>query len=93
MEILKTVGDHHSCLSGRQVIVREYPDMVIEDQFTVIRRYQTKRDSEGVYYDWYEITDHSRDTDRIKRVEPIVEQNTADIAYIAIASDIDLGGK
>lgn len=85
-EILKTVGNRHSNLSGYVVIEREYPDRVIEDSFRVVRKYQSKRDSAGNIYDWYEIDNHYRDTDRFMPQKSDIQ---AQIDYIAMMADID----
>ena len=60
VDILKTVGDTHTDLKDNHSIVREYPDSKITDTFVIANHYQSKEDSEGKCYDWYEITDHYR---------------------------------
>ena len=95
VEILKTIGDVHSNLTGRQVVVREYPDQTIEDQFTIVRCYQSKVDSEGRHYDWYEIKDHFRNSDRFTyekqtQVDSSLTKQRGDIDYMAMMLDVDL---
>lgn len=65
IKILKTIGKKHSNIpNGSFQSVREYPDQTITDSCIIVDHYQTKEDSEGRCYDWYEITDHYRYTDK-----------------------------
>lgn len=95
VEILKTVGDTHSNLIGRQSVIREYTDKTYEDVFTVTRLYQTKEDIEGKCYDWYEIKDHFRTAERFtaERAESMdqeLEDHASKIDYIAMMTDVDI---
>lgn len=86
------VSEKHTDWKDCIAIERPFNDCEIRDIFTVIKRYKTATDPEGRCYDWYEIKDHSQTIDKTKSVIPDIEQNKADIAYIAIEADIDLGG-
>lgn len=65
---VKTVGDSHSDLQGFCSIMREYPDQNITDNFTVVKKIKSDEDAEGKCYDWYEIAEHYRYTDRTKSI-------------------------
>lgn len=95
VEILKTIGEEHSNLIGRQSVVREFDDRTIEDDFTIVRRYQTKTDSAGNFYDWYEIKDHFRTSERFtpKKQESMdseMVKQRGDIDYMAMMLDVEL---
>lgn len=85
-EIVKTVGDTHSNLQGRVTAKESYPDMVVEDTFTVKEKYESK-ESGGLCYDWYLITDHNRIIDRFT---PQREDLESKLDYIAMMADIEL---
>lgn len=87
IEILKTVGDEHTELSGRVTTTRKYTDRIIEDTFTVAEKYRSKDGADGKKYDWYFIKDHSRDTDWYT---PKAEDIQAQIDYIAMMADVEL---
>ena len=70
-EVLKTVGDAHTGLTGYHQLEREYPDQTITDSFRVIRKLRSAEDAEGRCYDWYEIDRHYRMTDK---TGPLAEQ-------------------
>ena len=57
-EVLKTVGDAHTGLTGYHQLEREYPDQTITDSFRVVRKLRSAEDAEGRCYDWYEIDHH-----------------------------------
>lgn len=86
-DILKTVGEHHTDLTGRHTIRREYPDRVIEDVFTVVDHYASKEDN-GQCYDWYHITEHYRDTDRFMPQKPALDETVTGIEDAMIENDI-----
>ena len=94
VETLKTIGEKHSSLSGRVTISRQYDDKSIDDVFTVIRKYASNEDAEKCY-DYYEIKDHYRDSDRFTAkkqdtMDTALEKQRGDIDYIAMMSDIEL---
>lgn len=60
VDILKTVGNEHTDLTGKHEIVRKYPDCTITDSFNVAEHFLSKEDAEGKCYDWYELADHYR---------------------------------
>lgn len=75
-EIVRTKGDRHSDLAGRQVVEREYGDRFVTDTFYVTGKYHSAEDAEGNCYDWYYISDHNRDTDRFEpQKEEMLVQN------------------
>lgn len=60
VESLKTVGKEHSELAGFNEVRREYDGSVIVDAFVVVKKYNSREDTEGNCYDWYVIDKHSR---------------------------------
>lgn len=64
LEILRTKGNEHLNSIGFQQIKQEYFDSIIFDNFYVKKKIKSKEDSEGNFYDWYEITNHSRMIDK-----------------------------
>lgn len=75
-QVLKTVGESPSNLSGNNQIQRKYSDSIITDEFKVREKYLSKVDTEGRCYDWYIIDDHSRYIDYFT---PLKEQIKTDI--------------
>ena len=63
-EVLKTVGDAHTGLTGYHQLEREYPDQTITDSFRIVRKLRSAEDAEGRCCDWYEIDHHYRMTDK-----------------------------
>lgn len=63
-EVLKTIGDTHTSLTGYHQLEREYPDQTITDSFRVVRKLRSTEDAEGRCYDWYEIDHHYRMADK-----------------------------
>ena len=60
LEILKTVGDTHSALSGFIETRREYGDgTVITDRCHIVERFHSA-EANGKCYDWYTIDQHYR---------------------------------
>lgn len=92
-EIVSTKGDHHSDLSGFCETEREYPDSIITDRFRVVERQWTAEDSAGNCYDRYEIDSHYRIIDKTKYTDKQVEQVRADMDFIAMMTDVELGGE
>jgi len=90
---VEVISDSHTDWEGFISVDRPFSDCDIRDSFEVVRRYRATTDQEGRCYDWYEIKNHSQSIDKSKKLQPATEQNTADIAYIAVMSDIDLGGE
>lgn len=64
IKILKTKGMEHSELTGFHQVEREYPDQTITDHFRAVRKFDTAEDGEGNCYDWYEIDNHYRTTEK-----------------------------
>lgn len=75
-QVLKTVGEQSSNLSGNNQIQRKFSDSIITDEFTVKEKYLSKIDVAGNHYDWYIIKDHSRYIDYFT---PLKEQIQTDI--------------
>ena len=76
-ENLKTVGIEHSNLTGRMTIVRKYNDSEINDTFEIVEKYHSD-ESDGLFYDWYIIKNHSRWEDRFSPGIVSTEQEITD---------------
>ena len=74
-ETLQTKGSNHSDLTGFHEVTRAYPDQTITDNFHVIRKIDSKEDTEGNCYDWYEIDNHYRTTEK-KNVPTVLKPET-----------------
>lgn len=75
--------------------MREYSDKTYEDDFTIVRHYQSKEDTEGKCYDWYEIKDHFRTAERFTAeraasMDQELEDHASKIDYIAMMTDVDI---
>ena len=81
-DILKTKADKHTNLSGNVEVERKYDDSIITDSFTIVNKYQSKKDKAGNCYDWYVITNHYRYIDRytpnIGKVEERLDSDISD---------------
>lgn len=77
IETLKTKGDTHTNLTGYHQVVREYPDQTITDNFFIARKLDSQEDAEGNCYDWYEITQHYRMTDKTGPLAKKIVENAA----------------
>lgn len=73
IEVLKTKGNRHSNLSGWHELERSYPDQIITDQFLVTKHLRSDKDAEGNCYDWYEISNHNRYTDKTGSIREALE--------------------
>ena len=81
-EVLKTKGQTHSNLSGYHQLERKYPDQTVTDSFRIVQLLESKEDTEGNCYDWYEIDHHYRDTDKFTaKSEALQEQIDAITPY------------
>ena len=90
MENLKTVGAEHTNYTGYTETVRECPDgTTIRDRFRIVEKYASK-EVNGTCYDWYTITEHSRDTDMTEKTKKALEQLTANIDYLSMMAGIDI---
>lgn len=90
IEVLKIKGDTHTDLTGFHQHVQEFPGEKITDNFRVVRKMDSREDSEGNCYDWYEIDRHYRTIDK---TGPLVERearNSANIDYLSMMSGIEL---
>lgn len=78
LEILKTVGDSHTDLSGFFETRREYADgTVITDRCRILDHFHSA-EQDGVYYDWYTIDSHYR------TVEPAKISQTAGLVDVLL---------
>ena len=64
VEILKTKGSAHSNLEGFHELEQKYPDQMVTDRFRIVKKLDSKEDEEKNCYDWYEIDNHYRFTDK-----------------------------
>lgn len=89
-ENLKTIGIEHSNLSGYINTVRDFFDGTkIVDRCKILKKYASK-ESNGLCYDWYIITDHYRDTDTTEKSKAQINQVIANLDYISMMSGIDI---
>lgn len=81
-DILKTKADKHTSLSGNVEVERKYDDSIITDSFTIVNKYQSKKDKAGNCYDWYVIANHYRYIDKytpnISKVEEKINGDISD---------------
>lgn len=63
-EILKIKSRDHTNLVGWHSVKRENDVEILVDNFHVIRKYNSTEDIEGNCYDWYEIDNHYRVSDK-----------------------------
>ena len=95
VEILKTKGSSHSQLSGFHSLETKYPDQVITDTFHVVGLIESKTDVEGNCYDWYQIDQHIRYTDKFtpckEGIESGISENGEAVLDIAELSDENSG--
>lgn len=74
VETLRTKGGEHTDFDGFVEVVQEYDDSTITDTFRIIRKTKSDEDSEGHYYDWYEIDRHNRIIDKTKLVSARMDE-------------------
>lgn len=79
IEVLKTIGDAHTGLTGYHQLEREYPDQTITDSFRVVCKLDSREDAEGSCYDWYEIDRHYRMTDKTGPVAERLAKTAAEM--------------
>lgn len=65
-------------MTGFHEIEQKYPDQVITDRFHIVRKTNSAEDSEGNCYDWYEIDQHYRFTDKFSPNKEEIETGIAD---------------
>ena len=91
IEILKTKGSAHSNLEGFHLLEQKYPDQIVIDRFCIVKKFDSKEDSAGNCYDWYEIKDHYRNIDYFTPVKneviPYTETKTAYIGDTEVTFD------
>ena len=91
---VKVVSDRPITMTGTYTIERKYDTSYITDTFKIVRE-TAKKEADGLYYAWYEITDHTRYEDKftpnIKLTEQeITEQELALIEAEQTITDLDL---
>jgi len=91
-ETVRTKSKQHSNLFGFQQVKQEYPDSVVFDSFRVVRKLDSKEDSAGNCYDWYQITGHYRYVDTSPRAQKAVEQVSANLDYLSMMSGVEIPG-
>lgn len=74
-------------MSGFHEIERPYDDQTITDRFRIKKFIGSKTDGEGNVYDWYEIDQHYRYTDKTVKAKADLQ---AQIDYIAMMTDVDI---
>lgn len=93
MEVLKVKSDHITGLTGYQQVIQKFPSETISDSFHVVRKLDSKTDASGNVYDWYEIDRHYRTIDRTAPLKEANEKNAANIDYLSMMMDVELGGE
>lgn len=88
-EVLKTVGDAHSALSGWVEHTEDYPDCRVYDRFRVCRKTGQAEDCSGICYDWYEIDRHYRQIDKKQAEQDICGLQDAVIELGAVIAEKD----
>lgn len=87
VDILKTVGNEHTDLTGKHEIVRKYPDCTITDSFNVAEHFLSKEDDEGNCYDWYELSNHYRYIDYFSPQKKELNESISDVQNALIEID------
>ena len=67
-EILRTVDTTSAILEGWQEHIEEYPDSTVTDKFYIVSHLKSETDTEGKFYEWYRISNHTRQIDKSKAV-------------------------
>ena len=78
LEKLKTKHSSHTALKGFHEVTTEYPDQIITDRFRIVRKIESKEDTEHNCYDWYEIDSHYRVVDKFTPKEEEIEIGITD---------------
>lgn len=71
MEVLKVKGGSHTDLTGFHQIEQTYTNQTVTDNFRIVRKIDSREDTGGSCYDWYEIDHHFRVVDK---TGPLVQQ-------------------
>lgn len=87
LEILKTIGEKHTEFKDDVTVVREYSDNHFTDSFTIVEKYKSAENAEGVCYDWYVIKDHYRYGDKFTPNIPKYEQMITDLEIAQIENE------
>ena len=78
IEVVKTVSDKKNDMSGAYTIERQYADQIITDTFKVVGKIREK-EANGLFYDWHEIENHYRYTDKFTPGIKATEQEITDL--------------
>ena len=78
VETLETKGSDYSRLSGFHEIERRFPDQIITDRFRILKRIRSDEDAEGNKYEWYQIDQHYRFTDKFSPSKEEIETGISD---------------
>ncbi len=89
VEVLKTKGDTHTDLTGFHEIEQIYPDQTITDRFRIVRKIDSKEDDAGNCYDWYEIDQHYRFTDKTAPIAKKLSETTVVLENAICEQDTD----
>lgn len=90
-EVVRVKSDEPIQLStGYSAIVENYPDMIVTHNFYAQDCVAEDRDTEGNYYKWYLITEHSKNVDRSPAAVRLAKQNAANLEYVCMMADIEL---
>ena len=81
-EIELDIGKHHT-------VVIEQIDMTITYDFVITNPIKSEQVGE-LYYKWYQLDYYSKNVDRTVAIKPDIDQNKANIDYIAMMSGIDI---
>lgn len=90
IEVLKTKGDSHTCLTGFHQLEQTYPDQTITDSFRIVRKLGSDEDAEGNCYDWYEIDHHYRVADKTGPIVQQMVENEATMENLACELDTEM---
>ena len=77
-ETLRTKHSSHTDLKGYHEITTEYPDQIITDRFRIVRKLESKEDTEHNCFDWYEIDSRYRVVDKFTPKEEEIETGITD---------------
>lgn len=89
-ENLKIVGEEPTNLAGYICTVRKFKDGTkITDRCRIVEKYASK-ESNGVFYDWYVIDNHYRETDISEKSKAMADKINANLDYISMMSGIDI---
>ena len=91
IENVKTTGKEHSDLKGFCHVERIYPDMIITDDFRVVKKYNSAENGE-LCFDWYEIDSYRRTVDKFSPAREEIEAgiNDSQDAICILSEDVEM---